>query len=386
MTQSEQGGAKMIAQKGTNEILTLDAIHDTFIRNVSHEFRTPLAVLLGYAEVLYTGELGTLSPEQQRAVSVIVNRSHELKRAVTRINTLLAVQAHKCVRHFLVPASFVTPVIEAQRGRAEASGITLELHLSTELPLVIGDAEQLQLALECLVENAIKFTPRGGRINVHLWADFKWVNLSVQDTGIGIAGEDMGRLFAPFVQLDDSPSRTYGGLGLGLTLARSIVIAHGGEIVAESLPGEGSCFTIRIPSSPPAENSLHTGPQNEVTRRILIVDDEEGVAFTLREGLRKLPRCDIAIALSGRQALDLFAEQPFDLLITDYKMPDLSGVALASCIEQHYPNTNIILITAYGHDLVQDLVSVRAIRHVLHKPIRLTEIRDVAMETLALQA
>ncbi len=384
MIRYEQSGVNLDIQKGINEKYNLDAIHDTFIRNVSHEFRTPLAVLMGYAEVLNTGELGALSPEQQRAVGIIVNRTYELKKAITRINTLIAVQARKYVRQALVPASLATPVIEGQRLRAEAAGITLELHLSTELPHIIGDGEQLQLALECLVENAIKFTPRGGRINVHLWADSRWVNLSVQDTGIGIASEDMGRLFAPFVQLDDSPSRAYGGMGLGLTLARSIVDAHEGEIVAESLPGQGSCFTIRIPSYPAAERSLHTSLKNEVTRRILIVDDEEGVVYTLREGLQKLPHCEISVALSGYQALKLFEEQPFDLLITDYKMPDLSGVALASCIQQLYPGTNIIMITAYGHDLVQDLAKVHAVRHVLHKPIRLTEIRHIALETLAL--
>ncbi|MGC9395195.1 MAG: response regulator, partial [Anaerolineae bacterium] len=82
--------------------------------------------------------------------------------------------------------------------------------------------------------------------------------------------------------------------------------------------------------------------------------------------------------------LELFEEQPFDLLITDYKMPDLNGVALASRIQKRYPGTGIIMITAYGHDLIQDPVAARAIQRVLHKPIRLSEIRDVALETLAL--
>lgn len=385
MTRPEQSGADLRVQKGLNETRNLDAIHDTFIRNVSHELRTPLAVLMGYAEMLYTGELGTLSLEQRRAIGIIVNRSHELKKAVTRISTLLTVQAHKYVQQLLSPASFITPVIEAQRAHAEAAGIALELQLSTEVPRIIGDSEQLQLALECLVENAIKFTPRGGRITVNLWADPRWVNLSVHDTGIGIAHEDMARLLVPFAQLDDLLSRAYGGLGLGLTLARSIVVAHGGEITAESLPDQGSCFTVKLPLHTVAEKPAHTSTRSGITRRILIVDDEEGVAFTLREGLQKLPRCEIVVALSGYQALRLFEEQPFDLLITDYKMPELSGVALASCVQQRYPSTSIIMITAHGHDLVQDSLAVHAIQRVLHKPIRLTEIRDVAMKVLALQ-
>lgn len=386
MTQSEKCETNLCAQRGQSEAGNRDAIHDTFIRNVSHEFRTPLAVLMGYAEVLYTGELGSLSPEQRRAIGIIVDRSHELKKAVTRISTLLAVQARKYVRQLLTPASFITPVIEAQRANVEAAGIALELHLSTKSPHIVGDSEQLQLAFECLMENAIKFTPRGGRIAVHLWADPRWINLSIHDTGIGIAREDIARLSVPFVQLDDLPSRAYGGLGLGLTLARSVVAAHGGEIVAHSLPGEGSCFTVRLPLHTVTERPPCTDTRGEIMRRILIVDDEEGVAFTLREGLRKLPQCEISVASSGHQALRLFEEQPFDLLITDYRMPDLSGTALASCVQRRYPDTGIIMITAHGHDLVQDSMAVGAIRRVLHKPIRLTEIRDVAMETLALQA
>jgi len=384
MTQPEQTRVEVCNRKKLAETLNLDEIHNTFIRNVSHEFRTPLALVTGYANLLYAGQLGTLSPEQQQAVGVIVNRTQELNKTITRINTLLAVQARNCVRQPLTPMRLVTGVVEAQRAYAEASHIAVELHLSAELPCIIGDGEQLQLAFECLIENAIKFTARGGRISVRLWADQSWIHFSVCDTGIGIAPEDIARLFAPFEQLDDALSRAHGGMGLGLTLARSIVVAHGGEIVVDSQPGQGSCFTIKIPPYPATKSPLHTKAGNGALRRILIVDDEECVSLTLREGLQKLPRCEIVVTSSGQQALKLFEEQPFDLLITDYKMPDLNGVALASRIQKRYPGTGIIMITAYGHDLIQDPVAARAIQHVLHKPIRLSEIRDVALETLAL--
>ncbi|MBN2390200.1 MAG: response regulator [Anaerolineae bacterium] len=383
MTRPEQTGVEVRNRRELAETLNLDEVHDTFIRNVSHELRTPIALLLGYADLLYAGELGALSPEQQRAVGIIVNRTQELKKTVTRIGTLLAVQAHRSVQQLLTPMSLVTQVVEAQRACAEVSGIALELHLSAELPRIIGDGEQLQLVFECLIENAIKFTPRGGCVSVHLWADRDWVNLSVSDTGIGIARADMARLFAPFEQLDAALSRAHGGMGLGLTLARSIVVAHRGEITVDSQPGQGSCFTVKLPPYPAIKNPLIKA-KSGAPRRILIVDDEECVAFTLREGLQKLPRCEIVVTSSGQQALELFKKQPFDLLITDYKMPDLDGVALASCIQKNYPGTGIIMITAYGYDLIHDPVAARAIQRVLQKPIRLSEIRDVALETLAL--
>lgn len=300
-----------------------------------------------------------------------------------QIGTLLAVQARQYVRRPLMLANLITQVTETQRARAEEAGVTFELHLSAELPRVSGDGEQLQLAMACLIENAIKFSSPGGRIAIHLWADQSWVNLSISDTGIGIAREDMARLFAPFQQLDNSPSCAYNGVGLGLTLARSVVAAHEGKIEAESEPGQGGSFTIKLPLYLAGDGPLHNDAEAAPLRRILIVEDEACVAFTLREGLRKLPHCEVVVTLSGEQALQLFEENPFDLLITDYKMPGLNGVALASHIQQRYPGTGIIMITAYGHDLIQDPAAARAIQRVLHKPIRLTEIRDVALATLA---
>jgi len=129
---------------------------------------------------------------------------------------------------------------------------------------------------------------------------------------------------------------------------------------------------------------LHPEAESTPKQRILIVDDEEYVTFTLREGLRKLPHCEVFVTLSGQQALSLFEEQPFDLLITDYKMPGLNGVALAGYIQQRYPGTGIIMITAHGHELMRDADAKPVIQRILHKPVRLTEVRDVAVEILAL--
>ncbi len=362
----------------------LNEVHNTFIRNVSHELRTPLAVLLGYAELLNAGDLGPLLPEQQEAMLVIVNRAHELRDMVSRISTLLAVQAQQYVRQPLSLAVLVAQMAEAQRAKAVEAGIHLEFDILPDLPGVIGDGEQLQLAIECLLENAFKFTPYGGQVSVRVWADQDWVNVSVSDTGIGIAEEDLPYLFQPFRQLDGSTTRMYGGLGLGLTLVGQIVSAHNGRVEVQSRPGEGSCFTIKLPIMVTLEEAQPVSPATDSKRRILIVDDEEFVALTLREGLEKLPNCEVAVSLSGQQALQLFEQQPFDLLITDYKMPDLDGVTLASYIRQHYPTTGIIMITAYSYDLIQEPEAAVAIQKVLNKPVRMAEIRDVALETLSL--
>lgn len=384
MIKSGRTGENLIDHTKQRVATGLDEIHTTFIRNVSHELRTPLAVLMGYADLVYTGGLGVLTPEQEEAMLIIVNRAQELKKMVTRISTLLAVQARQSVKHPIALSAIIAQMAETQRAKAAEMGLTFMLDLPAGLPYIVGDAEQLQLAIECLIENSFKFTLPGGCITVQLRAEAGCINLTVSDTGIGIEEEDMARLFLPFQQLDGSPSRMHSGLGLGLTLANSIIAAHAGKIEVESRPGQGSCFTVKLPSFSPPEDSLHPDAKNAPKKRILIVDDEEFVAFTLREGLEKLPHCEVEVTMSGLQALKLFAERPFDLLVTDYKMPDLDGVLLATQIRQQYPSTGIIMITAYSHDLIQEPAAATSIQRVLNKPIKLTEIRDVALETLAL--
>jgi len=364
-------------------VADLNEIHNAFIRNVSHELRTPLAVLMGYADLLYHGELGAMTPEQEEAMFIIVNRAQELKKMVTRISTLLAVKARQTVKHPLALAAMVAQMAEAQRTLAADNGLTFKLEMPPNLPNIIGDAEQLQMAIECLIENSIKFTQPGGRVTVQLWSEAGWVNVMISDTGIGIEENEMARLFQPFQQADDSPSRAYGGLGLGLTLARDIVAAHAGKIEVKSQPGQGTCFTVKLPSFCAPDEACTVDARNIPKRRILIVDDEEFVAFTLREGLEKLPHCEVEVTMSGLQALKLFEEHPYDLLVTDYKMPDLNGVLLASQIRQQYPSTGIIMMTAYNHDLIQEPSAAASIQRVLNKPVKLTEIRDVALETLA---
>jgi len=117
-------------------------------------------------------------------------------------------------------------------------------------------------------------------------------------------------------------------------------------------------------------------------RHILIVEDEENVATTLQYMLKKLPRCNITIAGGGEQALRLFERQPFDLLITDYKMPDMDGMTLAARVRQSYPQTVIIMITAYGDDALREQAAHISIQHVLDKPVELVEIRSAALEAL----
>ena len=117
--------------------------------------------------------------------------------------------------------------------------------------------------------------------------------------------------------------------------------------------------------------------------RILVVDDEVNLALTLKDGLNKLPNCEIAMATSAEEALQLFAEQPFDLLITDYRMPGIDGLALATRIRRLYPLTAIVMMSAYGSDDLRERATRASIRHFLDKPVQLTDLRLAVLEALS---
>jgi CheY-like chemotaxis protein len=238
----------------------------------------------------------------------------------------------------------------------------------------------LQEAFDCLVENAIKFTPHGGRVEVQGYMVPGWTCLAVSDTGVGIEPDKLPYLSTSFYQVDGSTTRRYGGLGLGLTLARSVVEEHCGQIEVESLPGQGSRFIVKLPLTSP-DNSQDPG--GTYTPRILLVDDEENVILTMKAGLKMLLDCEIATAHSGEQALQLFEEKPFDLLITDYKMPGMDGVTLSARIRKAYPRTGIVMITAYGDDDLRERAGRVSIQAILDKPVNLADVRTAALEALS---
>lgn len=236
------------SSRKNNRATGVDELQSTFIRNVSHEFRTPLGIIMGFTELLYDGDLGSLQPEQERALSVVLKRVNQLQKTVERIVILLAVESN-CQIPFPVKLSDVAiSVGKRQRARAEQAGLDLSITIDPSLPPVSGDPDQLQQAVDSLVENAIKFTSRGGQVQVKVYAEAHSVCLTVSDTGIGIPEGELGNIFSGFYQVDGSTSRQHGGLGLGLTLARAVVEAHGGQIEVESKTGEGSCFLVRLPA------------------------------------------------------------------------------------------------------------------------------------------
>jgi CheY-like chemotaxis protein/two-component sensor histidine kinase len=369
-------------ESGEPRTCEVDELHSIFIQTVAHELRTPVSIIHGYAEMLREGGLGQLAPEQQRAVTVIANRAIELRNMVERIGMVLAIETHAVASLPLSLSDLVARAVEEHSPMATEAGLALELHVAPDLPLMSGDPYLLEHAVECLLDNALKFTPQGGQIKVEVYTEPGWICLTVTDTGIGMAAEEMTQIFTPFYQVDGSTTRRYGGMGLGLSVAKAVVERHGGEITVFSQPGQGSRFTVRLPATSLLMDEAQLVTKDGVLRRILIVDDEENVALTLQAGLERLPQCEITVATSGLRALEHLEQEPFDLLITDYKMPGTDGLALATRVRQLYPQISIIMVTAYGDESLRREAAGISIERVLDKPIKLDEIRGAASAVL----
>ncbi len=367
---------------GDERVEKLDGLKSQFIQNVSHELRMPLQIVQGYADLLRNGDLGTLAPEQEQAVFLIADNAYELRSLVERVNTLLAIEAESYAPSALELGDIISEVVDDRSDDADKTGVDLTCQRDSEPLPTWGDSYHLQQAVDSLVENAIKFTPKGGQIELRTYKEPDWVCLDVIDSGIGIPEHELENIFSGFYQVDGSSTRRYRGIGLGLTVVRAVIEEHGGRVEVESEPGQGSRFTLKLPLASPDVKLDRPVQGDKSMQHILIVDDEEFVALTLREALESLPNSKTVTATNGEEALRLFEEQHFDLLITDYKMPGADGITLASRVREMYPRTVVIMVTAYGDAALREQAASVSIAHILDKPVRLADIRDVATKAL----
>lgn len=230
------------------ETRRVDAIRRDFVSNVSHELRTPLASIKAAVETLAAGAID----QPETAQDFLQRISKEVDRLTGLVSELLELsriesRAADLNRTPLDYAALLAEAVERMQPQAERRGVTLSLNVPSELPTIVGDAERLQRALTNLIHNAIKFTPAGGSVRVSAEAKDGVIATQVTDTGIGIAQEDLGRVFERFYKADRS--RSGEGAGLGLAIAKHIVQAHGGEISVQSQVGLGSTFTFTLPCS-----------------------------------------------------------------------------------------------------------------------------------------
>jgi signal transduction histidine kinase len=239
---------KEVEDKGQQ--LTIANQHKSeFLANMSHELRTPLNAVIGFSEVLLERMFGDLNPKQEEYLQDIVSSGRHL---LSLINDILDLSKVEAGRMELELGSFDLPValenaLTLVRERAVRRGIRLDLKTGSRLGAFVGDERKFKQILLNLLSNAVKFTPEGGRVTLSAELANGSVEVSVADTGIGIAPEDQEAIFEEFRQVGSDYASKREGTGLGLTLARKFVELHGGKIWVKSEVGRGSTFTIALP-------------------------------------------------------------------------------------------------------------------------------------------
>ncbi len=232
-----------------SELRRLERVRQDFVANISHEFRTPLTAIQGFAETLLGGALDDTA-NRRRFVEIIRNHATRLARLTEDLLELSRIEAGQMELEFR-PVSvdhLVESCLETARLKAAQRDLIVEVSIPDGLPSIRGDANRLQEVLQNLLDNAVQYTPANGRIEVQASQVGDAVVLTVADTGIGIPQAEQGRIFERFYRVDAARSREAGGTGLGLSIARHIVDAHGGKLWVESAVGEGSRFHFSIPT------------------------------------------------------------------------------------------------------------------------------------------
>jgi len=352
-------------------------LKDEFLATVSHEVRTPLNAILGWAKLL---QMGTMDEAKSRHAALVIERNARAQAQVIEdlldVSRIIAGKLRLDIQT-LMPSAAIESALESVRPMAEAKGVELHAALDAQAGPISGDSSRLQQIVWNLLSNAIKFTPGGGRVDVRLERINSHLEIAVSDTGEGLSPEFLPHAFDRFRQADASASRTSGGLGLGLAIVRQLVELHGGVVTAESAGiGCGATFTVRLPlravhrqrqeserTRPKPAGGTTSGPlPSLVGVRVLVVDDENDARDLLREALEQCG-AEVRDARSVKQALDHVQQWRPNVIVSDIGMPEEDGYALIHQVREWEKEVGTwipaVALTAYarGEDRVRALRS-----------------------------
>jgi len=244
--------------RAVSRLEELDRLKSNFLATMSHELRTPLTSVIGYAEMMAEGLAGAVSPEQREYLTTILGKADQLLGLITSVLEVSSLESGQLAleRAQLSLAELVASEVATIQPQAGRRGIAIQVAAHGE-SLVLGDRRKIRQIVSSLLSNAVKFTPDRGKVGVEVRPGplapgidedpVSAVQLVVSDSGIGISREAVAKIFEPFFQVDSSSTRAFGGTGLGLTLAKAYVEAHGGRIWVDTTPGAGSTFVATFP-------------------------------------------------------------------------------------------------------------------------------------------
>jgi PAS domain S-box-containing protein len=384
-----------------DEARRANRLKDDFLATLSHELRTPLNAVLGYTRML---RVDALAPEKRApALATIEQNASSMRQLVEDVLDVSRIEAGKIRLNIqsIEPRTVLQAAIATIAPAADAKGVRLDLVVDPHVPAIPGDPDRLQQIVWNLLSNALKFTGRGGRVQVQLVQSDANLEIEVSDTGAGIAREFLPHVFERFRQADGHVGRESGGLGLGLAITRHLVELHGGSIRAASAgAGQGTTFTVQLPlagilmdpeldhvvaesADPPAPESL--GDLSAI--RVLAVDDDTDSLALLRQVLESAG-AHVSTANSARHALEVLEEGATDVLLAELGMPEMDGFELVAVVrtfaDPRVSGLPAVALTAHApHDRMRTLHG--GFQAHLSKPIHPAEL-TAAVLSLARRA
>jgi signal transduction histidine kinase/DNA-binding response OmpR family regulator len=338
-----------------------------FLANMSHELRTPLNAIIGFSEVLRDGLMGELTDQQRGFIGDIFGSGQHLLSLINDILDLSKVEAGKMTLDLepVQVSSLFTNSLSIVREKAAAHRVRLTLDAAEDLGSIQVDARKVKQIVYNLLSNAIKFTNESGQVTMRVgrvpradvgqvsgpgpgrsfpladseFAEF--LKISVADTGIGISGDGMERLFQPFSQIDSGLARRYDGTGLGMAMVKLLAELHGGTVAVEGAEEQGACFTVWLPlrAAEEAREALDRAPDAVRSdtlpgaRVALVVEDDPKSAELIRLQL-EAEGFTVLHAASAEAALVLAAQQPLSLITLDILLPGMDGWEFLGCVRQ----------------------------------------------------
>ena len=377
-------------EERTAELIRANRVKDEFLANMSHELRTPLNGILGFSESLLEGIRGPLTDRQSAAVEIIQSSGRHLLELINDVLDVSKIEAGKFEFHpeFVSVNDICHSSLNFIKELANKKYIAVEYSPSPEAASIVADPRRMKQILVNLLNNAVKFTPEKGKVTLKVQTDSErsQMRFSVTDTGIGIAPDDLSKLFKPFVQLDSSLSRQYEGTGLGLMLVQKLVEMHSGEVQVESAAGSGSCFTVILPWIQEPEIQVdrrlsfidRRKKVDEVkaavrkTGSILLAEDNEDNLTLIRDYL-EYKGYQMFTARNGNEALAMANELAPTLILMDVQMPQMDGLEATRRLRATpgFAAVPIIMLTAFAMPEDRERCLASGANEYLTKPVDL---------------
>ncbi len=360
--------AERLAQNKTN-----------FLANMSHEIRTPMSAVLGLSQM---GMRQSRNRKIAETFEQIVGAGEHLLHVVNDVLDLSKLEAGKLTVENtpFEPRKVVAVCIDMLKQRAQAKSLLIESNVAEDLPeWVVGDSFRVQQILINLLGNATKFTERGS-IVLNVYRESRDCIFTVKDTGVGMSPDQVGRLFTPFHQIENSLTRKHEGTGLGLSISNTLAVLMGGSIRVRSTPSVGSEFILRLPLRAPPEvpkagreivAKQAPGEQSLAGIRVLVADDVP-INRTIVESLLEAEGAVVTLVANGAEALDAILcrdGEPFDVVLMDLQMPEMDGRQATRRIRVSEPFLPVIGLTAYVSREERDKSLACGMNEQLVKPV-----------------